>query len=188
MKLLNGQKPALVGAILSSALVATTMFSAMPANAAETATGTGAAQSDGAQGRAAWGYYTKMISKSSTGSYVGTEKLASCGSRTAAMDCSLTKGKAATRSIGLDLGATRKWAAGQLKISASGTQSVSVTCRKQKVAKGKQLVAYPVGVRYKDKIEKHMTGAGKDYVTGTSGWLYAFNPGSARVSCDIRNL
>ncbi|MBF4603163.1 hypothetical protein [Curtobacterium sp. VKM Ac-2884] len=153
--------------------------------AADTTTGM---QGDEMQTRAAWGYYHKVISKSSTGSYVGTEKLASCGSRTVAMDCSLTKGKAATRSIGLDLGATRAWAAGQLKISASATQSVSVTCRKQKVAKGKQLVAYPVGVRYKYKIEKHITGGGKEYVTDTSGWLYAFNPGSARVSCDIRNL
>ncbi|TCL79357.1 hypothetical protein EDF31_11544 [Curtobacterium sp. PhB142] len=169
-----------LGGVIGVALTVSGLGATGPATAAE---------KPGAQdARAAWGSYHKIISKTSTGSHVGSQKLASCGSRTAAMDCSLTRGRTANRTIGLDLGASRGWAAGQLKISASTTQSVSVTCSKRKVPKGKQLVAYPVGVRYKYKIQKHITGAGKDYVSGTSKWLYAFNPGSARVSCDIRSF
>lgn len=101
------------------------------------------------------------------------------------MNCGLTKGSSATRSIGLEFGATRSWAAGKLNLGSSATQSVSVTCSKQNVPAGKMLVAYPVGTRYKYKIERHMTSGAYDYVTGTSGWLYAFDPGSARVTCDI---
>jgi hypothetical protein len=75
--------------------------------------------------------------------------------------------------------------AGQLGISSASTQSVSVTCSKSNVPKGKSLVANPVGTRYKYKIQRHMTGGGKDYVVGTTGRLYAFNPASARVNCRV---
>lgn len=167
------------------AVIAAAVAGVTPAHAVEEPAG---ASAGAAQGRATWAYYNKIISKSSVGSHVGTQKLASCGSRNTAMDCSLNQGSTATRSIGLGFGATRGWAAGQLNISSSSTQNVSVTCSKRKVPKGKQLVAYPVGVRYKYKIQKHMTGGGKDYVTGTTGWLYAFNPGNARVACDIKSF
>jgi hypothetical protein len=177
----------LAGAVLSCALVGSVVVGGAAARATEPSTDS-ATQPGGKDGRAAWAYYNKVISKSSTGSYVGSQKLASCGSRTSAMSCSLNKGSSATRTIGLSFGATRSWAAGQLNISSASTQNVSVTCSKRSVPKGKQLVAYPVGVRYKYKIQRHMTGGGKDYVTGTSGWLYAFNPGPARVSCDIRSF
>lgn len=134
---------------------------------------------------AAWGYYNKVISKSSAANYTGSQILASCGSRTTSIDCSLTKAAAATRTIDVAFNATRAWTAGQLRISASKTQSVSVTCSKRNVPKGKMLIARPVGTRYRYKIQRHMTGGGRDYVSGTSGWRYAFNPGSARVTCDI---
>lgn len=170
------------------AVAASAVTGVTSAGATELPSDNAESQAAGPQSRAAWAYYHKVISRSSTGSYVGSQKLASCGSRNTAMNCSLNQGSTATRSIGLDLGATRGWAAGQLKISSSSSQNVSVTCSRRNVPKGKQLVAYPVGVRYKYKIQKHMTGGGKDYVTGTSGWLYAFNPGNARVACDIKSF
>lgn len=108
------------------------------------ASGTAAEATQPREPRAAWGYYNKVVSKSKKSHHTGSQILASCGSRTSSMNCGLSKGRAATRTI-----------------------------------------AYPVGNRYKYKIEKHITGAGKDYVTGRSGWLYAFDPGSARVTCDI---
>ncbi|WP_284754341.1 hypothetical protein [Curtobacterium sp. ME-Dv--P-122a] len=164
---------------VKSALVAAATISLLLAS------GTAAEATQPREPRAAWGYYNKVVNKSKKSHHTGSQILASCGSRTSSMNCGLTKGRAATRTIGLEFGATRKWAAGKLNFSASRTQSVSVTCSRQRVPKGRMLVAYPVGNRYKYKIEKHMTGAGKDYVTGRSGWLYAFNPGSARVTCDI---
>ncbi|MBA8989932.1 hypothetical protein FHW23_001178 [Curtobacterium pusillum] len=187
MKFSESRKRALA-AVAACAVAASAMIGVAPAGAVEASSETSGTQAYGAEGRAAWAYYYKIISKSSSGSYVGSQKLASCGSRNTAVTCSLNQGSTATRSIGLDLGASRGWAAGQLKISSSTSQNVSVTCSKQKVPKGKQLVAYPVGVRHKYKIQKHMTGGGKDYVTGTSGWLYAFNPGNARVACDIKSF
>jgi hypothetical protein len=174
------------GAALSCVLVGSVAVGG--ASATTTEPSTDSATQPSKDGRAAWAYYNKVISKTSTGSYVGSQKLASCGSRTSAMSCSLNKGSSATRTIGLSFGATRSWAAGQLNISSASTQNVSVTCSKRSVPKGKQLVAFPVGVRYKYKIQRHMTGGGKDYVSGTSGWLYAINPGPARVSCDIRSF
>jgi hypothetical protein len=176
------------GTALSCVLVGAVAVGGASADASTIEPSTDSATQPGKDGRAAWAYYNKVISRSSTGSYVGSQKLASCGSRTSAMSCSLNKGSSATRTIGLSFGATRSWAAGQLNISSASTQNVSVTCSKRNVPKGKQLVAFPVGVRYKYKIQRHMTGGGKDYVSGTSGWLYAFNPGPARVSCDIRSF
>lgn len=184
MKFSGSRKRTTAVALILCAVAASTMAATPAAATTYDTVGTEV----GPATRAAWGTYHRVISKTSTGSFVGTQKLASCGSRNTAMNCALNQGSTATRSIGLDLGATRGWAAGQLRINSSSSQNVSVTCSRQKVPKGKQLVAYPVGVRYKYKIEKHLTGGGKDYVTGTSGWLYAFNPGNARVACDIRNF
>ncbi|MEU4997838.1 hypothetical protein [Streptomyces sp. NPDC021622] len=135
--------------------------------------------------RGAVGHYSKVIKKTATKNYTNTKnEIARCTAQSAGMTCTINKTASATRTIDAGFGMSRGAVAGSLNISSSKTQSVSVTCSAP-VKKGKSLVAYPIGTRYKYKIEKHITTP-LDYVAGTSGWKYAFNPSAAKVSCKVK--
>ncbi|MGW0737083.1 hypothetical protein [Streptomyces sp. NPDC002851] len=135
--------------------------------------------------RAAVGRYSKVIKKTATKNYTNTKnEIARCTAQSAGMTCTINKTASATRTIDAGFGMSRGAVAGSLNISSAKTQSVSVTCSAP-VKKGKSLVAYPIGTRYKYKIEKHITTP-LDYVAGTSGWKYAFNPSAAKVSCKVK--
>ncbi|WP_196943025.1 hypothetical protein [Streptomyces sclerotialus] len=134
--------------------------------------------------RAAVGNYSKVISKTSKKNYTNTKnEIARCTAQTKGMTCMINKTASATRTIDAGFGLSRDGVAASLNISKAKTQSVSVTCS-AKVSKGHSLVAYPIGTRYKYKIEKHITTP-LDYKAGTSGWKYAFDPAPAKVSCKV---
>lgn len=134
--------------------------------------------------RAAVGHYSKLISKTSKKNYTNTKnEIARCTAQTQGMTCMINKTASATRTIDAGFGLSHDAVAASLNISKAKTQSVSVTCS-AKVGKGHSLVAYPIGTRYKYKIEKHITTP-LDYKAGTSGWKYAFDPAPAKVSCKV---
>ncbi|WP_157847691.1 hypothetical protein [Streptomyces violens] len=134
--------------------------------------------------RAAVGHYSKLINKTAKKNYTNTKnEIARCTAQTKGMTCMINKTSSATRTIDAGFGLSRNGVAASLNISKAKTQSVSVTCS-AKVSKGHSLVAYPIGTRYKYKIEKHITTP-LDYKAGTSGWKYAFDPAPAKVSCKV---
>ncbi|WP_394437278.1 hypothetical protein [Streptomyces sp. SGAir0957] len=134
--------------------------------------------------RAAVGHYSKLVQKTSKKNYTNTKnEIARCTAQTAGMTCMINKTASATRTIDAGFGMTYNGVASSLSISKAKTQSVSVTCS-AKVGKGHSLVAYPIGTRYKYKIEKHITTP-IDYKADTSGWKYAFDPSPAKVSCKV---
>ncbi|MGI5470004.1 hypothetical protein [Streptomyces sp. CA-132043] len=107
--------------------------------------------------RAAIGNYSKLISKTSKKNYTNTKnEIARCTAQTKGMTCMINKTASATRTIDAGFGMSHDGVAASLNISKAKTQSVSVTCS-AKVGKGHSLVAYPIGTRYKYKIEKHIT-------------------------------
>lgn len=135
--------------------------------------------------RAAVGKYSKLISKSKQTNYTNRkDEIARCTAQTKGMTCMINKTASATRTIDAGFGLSRGAVAGSLNISQAKTQSVAVTCSSP-VKKGHSLVAYPIGTRYKYKIEKHITTP-LDYKAGTSGWKHAFNPAPAKVSCKVK--
>ena len=66
--------------------------------------------------------------------------------------CTTDESKSATRTIGLALGATRSWAAGQLSISTAASRTLSISCTSPRLKAGQVWKAYPLGVRWSYKI------------------------------------
>jgi hypothetical protein len=172
---------------LSVTLVATAAHAnAAPAHvAADAEVDASASSKPGVSTRAAVGKYSKLINKSKQSNYTNQkDEIARCTAQTAGMTCMINKTASATRTIDAGFGLSRGAVAGSLNISQAKTQSVAVTCSSP-VKKGHSLVAYPIGTRYKYKIEKHITTP-LDYKAGTSGWKRAFNPAPAKVSCKVK--
>lgn len=118
--------------------------------------------------------------------YTNTKnEIARCKVTSPTLGCSISQGATATRRIDAGFGLSRGAVAANLNIGQDKSKSVSVSCSALKLKKGKSLVAYPMGTRYKYKIEKHITTP-IDYKDSTSGWKYAFNPSSSKVSCKIK--
>ncbi|MGW7077278.1 hypothetical protein [Streptomyces sp. NPDC054866] len=173
----------IAGAVL--ALSATLMTTAGHANAAPAGAGASSNAKVDISTRAAVGKYSKLINKSKQTNYTNQkDEIARCTAQTKGMTCMINKTASATRTIDAGFGLSRGAVAGSLNISQAKTQSVAVTCSSP-VKKGHSLVAYPIGTRYKYKIEKHITTP-LDYKAGTSGWKRAFNPAPAKVSCKVK--
>lgn len=103
--------------------------------------------------------------------------------------CAIDSTKSATRTIGLSLGASRKWAASQLSISSAKSTSLSITCTSPRLKKNQTWKAYPLGTRWSYKIQSQLYGSdnyGRSWPVGkptTSGTRYAFNP--TGISCRL---
>ena len=102
-------------------------------------------------------------------------RLVYCGVGTSGSTCTISSGQSATRSIGLALGVTRGFVAGQISISADSTLSVSVACTSPALLVGQKWSAYPYGTRISYQIRQIQQFT----PTITSGTLYAFNPNGA---------
>ncbi|MER5260012.1 MULTISPECIES: hypothetical protein [unclassified Streptomyces] len=173
----------IAGAVL--ALSATLVATAAHANAAPANEEASPTAKSGVSTRGAVGKYSKLINKSKQSNYTNSkDEIARCTAQTQGMTCMINKTASATRTIDAGFGLSRGAVAGSLNISQAKTQSVAVTCSSP-VKKGHSLVAYPIGTRYKYKIEKHITTP-LDYKAGTSGWKHAFNPAPAKVSCKVK--
>lgn len=131
----------------------------------------------------------KMVSrKLVSSSYTNlSDLLANCKSNGGT--CTISKSEAATRSIGLALGASRGWAAAQLTISASATRTLGISCTSPVLTSKQVWKAYPLGKRWSYKIRSQRMAwdeFGPAYPIGpatTSGTLYAFEP--TGVACRL---
>ncbi|NLU65774.1 hypothetical protein [Streptomyces sp. HNM0574] len=163
-----------------------------PAAGVDSRTGEGTSEPDESTApeeiapRGAVGYYSKVVKKTKKTKQTNTKnEIARCTAQSKGMTCTINKTASATRTIDAGFGLSRGAVAGNLGISKAKTQSVAVSCT-SKVKKGHSLVAYPIGTKYRYKIEKHMTANGLPYKAGTSGWKHAFNPSPASVSCKVK--
>jgi hypothetical protein len=106
------------------------------------------------------------------------------------MNCTITKGETADRTIQTGVTATYGIIAGMLNISASHSITVSVACSADTPA-GHYLYAYPLGTRYDYTVHHHRyyTIAGSTHHYGiTDEYAYgkhAFSPGANRISCKV---
>ena len=129
----------------------------------------------------------KVVSKSLLSSnYTNySNELARCNAATSGVTCSISQSVSATRTIGLDLGASRGVIATGLSISSASSTSISVTCNSPAMSAGQSFRAYPVGSRYSYKIQKRAVAPGSDTLLATSGTLYAFDPRTSGVTCGV---
>jgi hypothetical protein len=97
--------------------------------------------------------------------------------------CSISKGREASVSIGLSLGATRSEVAAGLSITASSSVSLTIGCTSPTLKSGESWSAYPIGRKYKYKVKAVNAGPGGPPTTTTSGYLSAFSPYSNQIYC-----
>ncbi|MFC8599552.1 hypothetical protein [Isoptericola sp. NPDC057191] len=113
------------------------------------------------------------------------QELGSCSVSKSGYRCRISHTDGATRTIGLSLGSTRSWVAGQLHIDKSRTVSSSVACTSGKMKKGQVLRAYPVGKLYSYRIRKLSVPVGWggwfSYTTSKTKW--AFDPQKNGIHC-----
>lgn len=128
----------------------------------------------------------KVVNNSKTTNYVDkSRQIARCTIATAGLSCSINRTAAATRTVNVGLGMSRDAISAQLGFSSAETVSVGVTCSSGAMKKGQSLVAYSVGSRHKYKVNKIVARSGVVLSNETSGWLYAFNPYTAGISCQV---
>lgn len=128
---------------------------------------------------------SSVIEKSTVSKrYVDRSKaISSCSVGRTGATCTISRGKAATRTVQISLGITRQMVAGSFGFSAATSVTTSVACNSPAMKAGEVWRAYAVGPRYRYKAKK-VTMVG--YLVGkteTSGWLYAFDPRSAEIHC-----
>lgn len=129
-------------------------------------------------------YTWKILNKTQTKNWVDySQVLASCANDS--NECSITNTVSVTRKIGLSLGLTWGKASTLLDISSSGTRSVSVTCKVNKMKRGTILRVYPMGTRYKYKIQRTTKYSSGGTATDLSGWQYAFEPEKSGYYCRV---
>jgi hypothetical protein len=132
----------------------------------------------------------KVISKTtlSTRYTDKSRQIARCTVFTAGATCSISKGKSASRTIQTALGASRAFVAADLSISVDNTVTLSAACESPSLKAGQSWAAWGQGTRYQYKIQTKELVGGKP-VPGsspkTSGWLYAFSPNPAYISCGL---
>lgn len=128
----------------------------------------------------------KVVNKSKTTNYVDkSRQIARCTIATAGLSCSINRTASATRTVNVGLGMSRDAISAQLGFSSATSVSVGVTCSSGPMKKGQSLVAYSVGSRHKYKVNKIVARSGVVLSNETTGWLYAFNPYSAGISCQV---
>lgn len=111
-------------------------------------------------------------------------RLGVCSAGSNGVKCSISVGKTATRTIGTGFGLSNDWVAGELNISSSTSQTVSVGCNTVTLKKGQKLEAYPLGSRHKYKIKKTKYTMGH-VETSHTGWRYTYNPYKTGIHCRI---
>jgi hypothetical protein len=124
-----------------------------------------------------------MLDKVKTANYLGSQVFAQCSIGTAGGTCTITTGKSVTRTVGLSLGASRDWAAGQLSISSANTVSTSVSCTSPPLPAGGVWRAKARGDRFTYKIRKQTWIGQILYSTETSGTQSSFNPYPTNIHC-----
>ena len=134
-------------------------------------------------------YYTtySIVNKSvvSTNWTNRSQIVGSCKVSTTGSSCTITSGKSATVTVNASLGATQKWVAGQLGISAGKTITITTSCSSPPLKAGSEYRAAAVGTRYQYKVKKSTHMDGRIVSSTTSGWLYAFNPNPTRIHCGV---
>lgn len=130
---------------------------------------------------------TMINKKTLSTSYVNkNDRLAECKITTNGGNCSIMRSETAIRTIGLSLGATRSWAAGELGISSSAGMTTAISCNSGPMKSGQIWKAWPIGSRYSYQIRRLTIYGGQQYpVTETSRLLYAFNPRQNAVACGL---
>lgn len=168
-------------------LLASTLFVGAAGTSA-TASETPVASSNGQVVPAGFGTITqrKVVNSSKTTNYVDkSRQIARCTVATAGLSCSINRTASATRTVNVALGMSRADISAQLGFSSADTVSVGVTCSSGALKAGQSLVAYSVGSRHQYKVNKVVARNGVFLSNETSGWLYAFNPYSAGISCQV---
>jgi hypothetical protein len=116
--------------------------------------------------------------------------IANCKITTSGGVCTITRGKTATRTIEVSLGATRVEVSAGLKISAASSVTTTVGCTSPALESGKIWKARALGTEYRytlQKQESHRPRVGRVIWTTveTSANHKAFNPSSAGISCGL---
>lgn len=128
--------------------------------------------------------YKRVVDKTVTGNKKGNE-VGRCVAGSSKMNCSISRGKSATRSIQVDFGLTRGKVAGQLGISSSHSVTVEVGCSRT-IKKGQALVAYSVGRQFRYRIESGVASVVPSKKT-YSKWLSAFDPDKNGLYCVVQD-
>ncbi|MGW8565566.1 hypothetical protein [Isoptericola sp. NPDC055881] len=114
-----------------------------------------------------------------------SRQIGRCTIRTSGATCSISKGKTATRTIQTTYGLSRYSVASSLGISSAKSVTTQAACTSPKMKKGKSWVGWAQGSRYRYKIQSKSRVAGFTIFGNKSGWLYAFNPNPAYITCGL---
>lgn len=140
---------------------------------------------------AATNVQTWAINVAKSGNNVDYSRIVtSCQVGTAGATCSLTKGKQATRTVDLALGAARNIVSAQLGFSSATSVTISVTCTSPPMKPGQTWKGYAIGDRFTYRIHKRTTvSSNQGAVISTkneySGYLSAFNPYATSIYCRL---
>jgi len=133
---------------------------------------------------AAWTVYNVTNKKTVSSNYTNrAQQLGSCKAARAGTTCTISVTKAATRTVGLALGASRATVTAGLNISKSSTVSMSVSCSSPTLRAGQTYRAWPRGKRYSYQVWKTASNTAGVVTVSKSGTLYAFDPGQNAITC-----
>lgn len=134
--------------------------------------------SDGAR---TWSWKLRDVTR--TDNVAGKQVIGRCGATTPGIDCAIEKTVTVRAEIGTDLGISQSGVSGALKLGASTSVSLAVSCRQSDMPAGRSLVARSIGTRYTYRIEKRNWFP--PYQTKTSEVLETFVPHKNGVSCGV---
>ena len=111
------------------------------------------------------------------------QRLASCGSPSSTVTCTISVTRSATRKIGVSAGVGVAFVAGQLGISSSKTESISVRCSGKPTTTHRYVVAYTASDvwSYTVRTKKYDYYTGK-LVSTTNSKQWAYDPKGFRCA------
>lgn len=135
-------------------------------------------------------YRYKVISKTSTSYVTGPKVIGSCKVTSTGGSCSISRGKTATRTIQVSLGASRSAVSAGLNISSAASVTTTVSCKSPALRAGQIWKARALGTSYKYRVQKQKAykprvGPTSWRTVGTSSTLKAYNPYRSGISCGL---
>lgn len=109
--------------------------------------------------------------------------LGRCTVYAAGATCTISAGRSATRTVELSGGISRNAVTASLGISNSTTVSTAVSCTSPPLGYGLSWAASPQGHRWQYKVTTTIYIGPGMATQSTSGWLYAFDPKAAQITC-----
>lgn len=132
---------------------------------------------------ATWTVYSVTDKKTTSGYTDYSQRLGNCKAIRSGTTCTISVSKAATRTVGLALGASRSTITAGLNISSASTVSMSVPCSSPRLRAGQTYRAWPMGNRYSYRVWKTYSNTAGVVTVTKSTTQYAFSPAQNSITC-----